>query len=91
MINLFSHSGPKLPQLVEGLSLSKKCTSTAIKGITLDSRALIPGDLFIALKGSELDGATFVPEATKLGAAAVLLETDKCDLDTKINNIKSPL
>jgi len=91
MINLFSHSGPKLSQLVEGLSLSKKCTSTAIKGITLDSRALIPGDLFIALKGSELDGATFVPEATKLGAAAVLLETDKCDLDTKINNIKSTI
>lgn len=56
MINLFSHSGPKLSQLVEGLSLSRKCPYTAIKGISLDSRALIAGDLFIALKGSELDG-----------------------------------
>jgi len=91
MINLFSHSGPKLPQLVEGLSLSRKCPSTAIKGISLDSRALIAGDLFIALKGSELDGAKFVPEAKKQGAAAVLLETDMSDLGTTVKKIKSTI
>jgi len=88
MINLFSHSGPKLSQLVGGLSLSKKCTSTAIKGITLDSRELIAGDLFIALKGSELDGAKFVLEAVKRGAVAVLFETGIGDSDTTINKAK---
>ena len=91
MINLFSHSGPKLSQLVEGLSLSRKCPYTAIKGISLDSRALIAGDLFIALKGSELDGAKFVPEATKQGAVAVLLETDMSDLGTNVKKIKSTI
>ncbi|HIG67496.1 MAG TPA: UDP-N-acetylmuramoyl-L-alanyl-D-glutamate--2,6-diaminopimelate ligase [Porticoccaceae bacterium] len=91
MINLFSHSGPKLSQLVGGLSLSKKCTSTAIKGITLDSRELIAGDLFIALKGSELDGAKFVPEAVKRGAVAVLFETGIGDSDTTINKAKSTI
>ncbi len=91
MINLFSHSGPKLSQLVEGLSLSRKCPSTAIKGISLDSRGLIAGDLFIALKGSELDGAKFVPEAKKQGAVAVLLETDMSDLGTTVKKIKSTI
>jgi UDP-N-acetylmuramoyl-L-alanyl-D-glutamate--2,6-diaminopimelate ligase len=90
-MSLFSHSPIRLPQLLEGLSLSTKCTPTVIKGMTLDSRALIPGDLFVALKGSELDGAKFVPEAIKRGAVAVLLETGKQNLAGAIDNIKTTI
>ncbi|MFM1604135.1 MAG: UDP-N-acetylmuramoyl-L-alanyl-D-glutamate--2,6-diaminopimelate ligase [Porticoccaceae bacterium] len=91
MMSLFSRSALRLPQLVEGLSLSKKCTSTVIKGISLDSRALMPGGLFIALKGSELDGTKFVPEAIKRGAVAVLLETDRQNLGGTIEIIKAAI
>ena len=90
-MSLFSHSPIRLPQLLEGLSLSTKCTPTVIKGMTLDSRALIPGDLFVALKGSELDGAKFVQEAIKRGAVAVLLEAGKQNLAGAIDNIKATI
>ncbi|MEM8934795.1 MAG: UDP-N-acetylmuramoyl-L-alanyl-D-glutamate--2,6-diaminopimelate ligase [Pseudomonadota bacterium] len=43
-----------------------------IKGIAVDSRAVGEGYLFAALPGVETDGARFIPEAEKRGAAALL-------------------
>lgn len=45
-----------------------------LRQLTLDSRAVQPGDLFIALKGHQLDGRRFIPDAVARGAAAVLFE-----------------
>jgi UDP-N-acetylmuramoyl-L-alanyl-D-glutamate--2,6-diaminopimelate ligase len=45
-----------------------------IRGVCVDSRAVSPGDLFIALRGSQVDGHRFVRQALELGAAAVLVE-----------------
>lgn len=45
-----------------------------VSGLALDSRQVIPGDLFIALKGSESDGHDFVQEAVRRGAAAIASE-----------------
>ncbi|MDE8346386.1 MAG: UDP-N-acetylmuramoyl-tripeptide--D-alanyl-D-alanine ligase, partial [Acidocella sp.] len=46
-----------------------------INGIAFDTRALAPGDLFIALKG-ERDGHDFVAEAISKGAAGALVSQD---------------
>jgi UDP-N-acetylmuramoyl-L-alanyl-D-glutamate--2,6-diaminopimelate ligase len=43
-----------------------------ISGITPDSRAVREGFLFAALPGAKADGETFIPQAEKMGAAAVL-------------------
>ncbi len=43
-----------------------------ITGLTSDSRDVRPGYLFAALDGSRVAGADFIPEALRLGAAAVL-------------------
>ncbi|MCB1385048.1 MAG: UDP-N-acetylmuramoyl-L-alanyl-D-glutamate--2,6-diaminopimelate ligase [Nitratireductor sp.] len=43
-----------------------------IAGITADSRTVGPGFLFVALKGTAADGARFIPDAVKAGAAAIL-------------------
>ena len=43
-----------------------------ITGITADSRAVKPGFLFAALKGTAADGARFIPQAEEAGAVAVL-------------------
>ena len=47
-------------------------TNVEVGGIAYDSRAVRPGDLFAALRGTRLDGFAFVPEAVGRGAAAVL-------------------
>src|SRR6516162_5124735 len=39
-----------------------------------DSREVEPGGLFFALRGAEMDGRRFVPDAIKRGAAAVVVE-----------------
>ncbi len=51
-------------------------TSTAdwsASGISIDTRTLQPGDLFIAIKGDTMDGHQFVADALKKGAAAAVV------------------
>ena len=40
--------------------------------VRTDSRALTPGDLFVALPGERVDGADFLPAAAAVGAAGAL-------------------
>ncbi|MDP6883843.1 MAG: Mur ligase domain-containing protein, partial [Rhodospirillales bacterium] len=43
-----------------------------INGLTCDSRRVEPGFLFAALPGARADGRTFIDEALRRGAVAVL-------------------
>jgi len=45
-----------------------------VTGATHDSRAVQPGDLYVALPGSRFHGADFVASAVRAGAAAVLTD-----------------
>ena len=45
-----------------------------VTGVTLDSRAILPGDLYAALPGANVHGARFVAAAVGLGAVAVLTD-----------------
>ncbi|WP_411111276.1 UDP-N-acetylmuramoyl-L-alanyl-D-glutamate--2,6-diaminopimelate ligase [Streptomyces sp. c-19] len=45
-----------------------------ISGITHDSRAVRPGDLYAALAGAHMHGADFAAQAAGLGAAAILTD-----------------
>ena len=47
-----------------------------LAGLALDSRKVEPGYLFAALSGSKADGASFVLEAVKRGAVAILAAPD---------------
>src|SRR5262245_45663544 len=44
-----------------------------VSGVSIDSRTVQPGDLFIALRGERFDGHQFVAEALRQGAGAVLV------------------
>jgi UDP-N-acetylmuramoyl-L-alanyl-D-glutamate--2,6-diaminopimelate ligase len=45
-----------------------------LTGITLDSRLVAPGDLYVALAGQHRHGAEFTPTAARAGAVAVLTD-----------------
>ena len=47
-----------------------------ICGVTLDSRAVQPGDLYVALPGARVHGAAFCADAVARGAVAVLTDPD---------------
>ena len=47
-----------------------------IERVTTDSRAIRPGDLFVALPGERVDGHDFAAAALSAGAAGVLLARD---------------
>lgn len=42
--------------------------------LRLDSRQILPGDIFIAVRGSQMDGHQFITSAIGNGAAAILAE-----------------
>ena len=46
----------------------------AIEGIAIDSRAVKPGYLFVAMKGGSFDGHDFIAKAIENGAVAVVGE-----------------
>lgn len=46
----------------------------SVTGVTHDSRAVQPGDLYVALPGARFHGADFAPAAVQAGAAAILTD-----------------
>lgn len=47
-----------------------------VSGIVHDSRRVRPGDIFVAIKGLNVDGHDYVPEAIARGAMAVVAERE---------------
>lgn len=64
----------RLSRLLAGLVES--VPECRISGMTLDSRAVRPGDLFIACSGVTGHGLDFVGDAATNGAVAIICETD---------------
>jgi len=53
-----------------GIAL-ESASRVRITGISYDSRRVMPGDLFVALKGEKTDGTLFIREAIQKGAVAL--------------------
>jgi UDP-N-acetylmuramoyl-L-alanyl-D-glutamate--2,6-diaminopimelate ligase len=47
-----------------------------VSGVTLDSRSVNPGDLYVALPGTKVHGAAFSDQAAAAGAVAILTDAD---------------
>src|SRR5690349_14976820 len=60
--------------------------------VTTDTRALAPGDLFVALRGERFDGHDFVAQAIAAGAAAAIVErTRAASLPGNLIAVDDPL
>ncbi|MET0277481.1 MAG: UDP-N-acetylmuramoyl-L-alanyl-D-glutamate--2,6-diaminopimelate ligase [Pseudorhodoplanes sp.] len=65
----------KLSEILDGLSgLPLAAAEVEIGGVTADSRAAKPGDLFVAISGNKTDGMKFAADAVKAGAVAIVSE-----------------
>ena len=70
---------PTLTQVLEALRredllLDAPRELPEITGITTDSRTVVPGVLYAAVRGSETDGHRFVADAARRGAVAAMVE-----------------
>lgn len=65
-----------LEELIKGLKTVSVCGQTDIEitGVNIDSRRIKEGHLFIAQRGTQVDGHKFIPKAIELGAKAILCE-----------------
>lgn len=61
-----------------------------ITGISIDSRAVKPGHLFVAMKGGSADGHDYIPKAIDNGAVAVVGERDSSGLSVPYIRLDHP-
>ncbi len=59
-----------------------------IKGVNIDSRKIENAHLFIAMKGTQVDGHKFIDKAIALGATAILLEDMPETLEDKVTYVQ---
>ncbi|MDE6134304.1 MAG: UDP-N-acetylmuramoyl-L-alanyl-D-glutamate--2,6-diaminopimelate ligase, partial [Muribaculaceae bacterium] len=61
-----------------------------ITAVTADSRAVIPGACFVAVRGTAVDGHRFIPDALKAGAAIIVAEEIPDGLSTPATLVVVP-
>ena len=57
-------------------------------GVSIDTRTLQPGDLFVALRGPSFDGHRFAADALKKGACAVMIDHVPYDLPADATTLR---
>lgn len=80
----------KLNKLIEGLGVIsiKGDDQCEITGIDIDSRQVSDGHLFIAVKGTQVDGHTYIHKAIESGARAILCEDMPSDINPQVTYIQ---
>jgi len=67
----------RLANVLAGISpVEAALGSIEIGGISIDSRKVRPGDLFVAIPGGRVDGHAFLDAAARAGAAMALVERE---------------
>ncbi|MGI9275924.1 MAG: UDP-N-acetylmuramoyl-tripeptide--D-alanyl-D-alanine ligase [Endozoicomonas sp.] len=64
----------RLSELAEMLGGELRGDDQCVSGISIDSRNISPGDLFIAIRGPKFDGHAYLQQAVEAGAVAVLVQ-----------------
>jgi len=64
----------ELLTLLKAIDIGKVQENTDITDIVYDSRKVIPGCVFVCLRGSAVDGHKFAQAACEQGAAAIICE-----------------
>ncbi|WP_088006161.1 UDP-N-acetylmuramoyl-tripeptide--D-alanyl-D-alanine ligase [Indiicoccus explosivorum] len=68
-----------IQQVADWLGISTEWRDIRIKGVSINTRTLKPGELFIPFRGENVNGHRFVRQAIELGASAALWQRDEPD------------
>ncbi len=85
MIHGAQSAGLALDELSRELPMRADVVGNAavrVRGVRHDSRAVQPGDLFVARRGEKVDGVRFVEDALARGATAVMAARGAVDANT---------
>ena len=69
----------KLKELLERLTYTlagSRNEDIEIAGIEQDSRKVSQGSLFVAVRGTNVDGHTFIPQCVEAGASAIVCDEE---------------
>ncbi|MES2559078.1 MAG: UDP-N-acetylmuramoyl-L-alanyl-D-glutamate--2,6-diaminopimelate ligase [Bacteroidota bacterium] len=79
-----------IAELIQNTSVKQVIGDTrlTILHLTYDSRNAGEGSLFFAVKGTQVDGHTFIPAVTEKGVAAIVCETMPAQLDESVTYIQ---
>ena len=80
----------KLENILKGINVieAKGFMTQEIYGIHIDSRQVESGHLFVAIKGTQTDGHTYIDKAIEKGASVIVCETFPENLKKDITYIK---
>ncbi|MFF2244131.1 UDP-N-acetylmuramoyl-L-alanyl-D-glutamate--2,6-diaminopimelate ligase [Arthrobacter sp. NPDC058130] len=74
-----------------GVAVPGASSSVTVTGISLNSRSIRPGDLYVALPGATRHGADYASQAIEAGAVAVLTDDAGARLLALANDIPVPV
>lgn len=75
---------------IPDVQVSNVSSNPDITGISIDSRTVKPGHLFVAMKGGNVDGHDFIQKAMDSGAAAVVGDRDISGLSVPYVRLENP-
>lgn len=80
----------KLDQVLKNIQVIQQIGHTDIEltGINSDSRRIESGHLFVAVRGTQTDGHSYIPTAVEKGAAAILCEELPAQLSENVTYIQ---
>ncbi len=91
MMQLSNRNHCSLQWLLEQEDVAVNVPDIAVNGLTMDSRQVVNGDLFIACAGYQSHGLQFAEQAKNAGAVAILAEVNTQWLPEKIKQLETNL
>ena len=80
----------KLEEILNGIHVAeiKGNITKEISGLEIDSRKIESGHMFVAVRGTQTDGHTYIDKAIEKGASVIVCETYPDNIDSDITYIK---
>ena len=91
--DIYSGRSTTLDVMLDALStyeVPEGADCRAVYGISADSRAVVPGSVFVAVRGVAVDGHTFIDKAIEAGATTVVCEELPAEIASDVTYIKVP-